>query len=410
MMKKNVSIAAGLILLLARPAYAADKADCAAALKAAQAERTDGKLLKASVDFATCARPVCPAAMQKQCSKALETVAASQPTVVFAAKDASDNPLTNVTVTVDGSVVTTVLDGKPVPLDPGTHPMRFEMEGATPVIKDVVVVEGARNQKIAVDLDFKPPAAAPPPVEVVKADPVSDMFDTNEDPTKRYYFIGMRYTGTIIPQFMLNIFVNGGKTLYSNSIGLQADIRKDGFSIIPSLTYTEYGTGNIVFEQKGNDPTQASNWSVVNSSLKGIYGSVDLLWSVKINPHFAFEYGAAFGLGFIFGDLQNNWVYPQQGTQVSPTNYVECQKVGDNAACQTASHSNATVPKVGGYTEASWLNGGSKPNVFPLINFPQIGLRYKPIKQLETRFAFGFSLTGFFFGLSGNYGLETMLK
>jgi len=216
---------------------------------------------------------------------------------------------------------------------------------------------------------------------------------------------------------MLNIFVNGGKTLYSNSIGLELDMRKDNFSLVPALSYTEYGTGDIVFSQKGQDATMPSNWSVVNSSLKGIYGSVDLLWSVKIAKNWMFEYGAAFGLGVIFGDLQNNWVYPNAGnSQISPSNYNECQTsnlaTGSNpqASCQPQNHSNASVAKVGGYVEPSWVGGGSIPNVFPLINFPQVGLRYKPFKQMESRVGFGFSLTGFWFGLSANYGLEKPAK
>jgi hypothetical protein len=37
---------------------------------------------------------------------------------------------------------------------------------------------------------------------------------------------------------------------------------------------------------------------------------------------------------------------------------------------------------------------------------PEVGLRYKPIKELETRLSVGFSLTGVWFGLSADYGLE----
>jgi len=61
---------------------------------------------------------------------------------------------------------------------------------------------------------------------------------------------------------------------------------------------------------------------------------------------------------------------------------------------------------VGGYTEPSWFNGGSKPNFFPWIGIPQFGLRFKPIKAMEARLQIGFSLTGFWFGLSADYGFE----
>ena len=40
------------------------------------------------------------------------------------------------------------------------------------------------------------------------------------------------------------------------------------------------------------------------------------------------------------------------------------------------------------------------------MGIPELGVRYKPIKQLEVRAQVGFSLTGFFFGISGDYGLE----
>jgi hypothetical protein len=89
-------------------------------------------------------------------------------------------------------------------------------------------------------------------------------------------------------------------------------------------------------------------------------------------------------------------------------NYSQCvaedpSKVG----CNKKDHQNADVAKVNGYTEPSWVNGGSKPNIFPRITFPLLGLRFKPVKQLEARFTTGFSITeGFIFGLSGNYGLE----
>jgi hypothetical protein len=46
------------------------------------------------------------------------------------------------------------------------------------------------------------------------------------------------------------------------------------------------------------------------------------------------------------------------------------------------------------------------PVVFPHISIPQFSLRYKPIKQFETRLSIGFCLTGFWFGLSADYGLE----
>ncbi len=242
-----------------------------------------------------------------------------------------------------------------------------------------------------------------------------DSSDVTEKDGQTYYFIGLRYGLTVIPKFMLNIFVGEGATFTSNTIGAELDIRKDGFSLIPSISYAEYGKGDdVLFLQKNSDANVDGNWSYVNSSLKALYLGADLLWSAKISKNVDFEYGAGFGLGIIFGDLVTNWVYADpngrlassDGRHFSPCAQ-ENQGVPASNGCQKGGHQNSAVAKVGGYTEPSWANGGSKPNIFPRILLHLAGIRVKPVKQVEARFGLGFSLTeGFWFGLSGDYGLE----
>jgi hypothetical protein len=241
-----------------------------------------------------------------------------------------------------------------------------------------------------------------------------DIHDVTEDPNKRYYFIGLRYRLDVIPKFMVNLFVDEGATFTSNTIGAEADFRKDNFSYVVGFSYVGYGTDDTLFHQKNRDNSD-SNWSYVNSSLHALYLTLDSLWSIPIDTqqHWQFEYGFGVGIGFVFGDLQNNWVYSAaNGPLVSSsgTHYAKCQTPQDNVACRQQSEGGTRQPtdtdKVGGFVEPNWFNGGSVPVVFPHIAFPQIGVRYKPIKQLETRFTMGFSLTGFFFGLSADYGLE----
>jgi hypothetical protein len=222
-------------------------------------------------------------------------------------------------------------------------------------------------------------------------------------------FVGLRYRGTIIPKFMINLFVDEGATVYSNSFGAEFDLRKDNFSLIPALQYTEYGTGDILFKQK-NTKDIPGNYTVVNSSMKAIYATADLLWSAKISKNLDFEYGAGFGIGVVFGDLQNNWVMLDPTGSLVGSNgqrYKQCPGVQPpGTGCNAADHQNSDVNKVNGYTEPNWFSGGSKPVVFPWIALPQLGLRYKPIKQFVGRLSTGFSLTGFWFGISGEYGLE----
>lgn len=244
---------------------------------------------------------------------------------------------------------------------------------------------------------------------------VWDITDVNEIPGKTYLFIGLRYRGNVVPQFMLNLFVDEGATVWSNSIGVTLDMRKDGFSLIPALSYTEYGTGNILFKEKGSNDIPG-NYTLVNSGLKALYATADLMWSAKLSKTLQFEYGMGFGLGIVFGDLVNNWVReagPGQPAAAVGTNgkgYIPCATNTDGPGCSAAEHQNAPIDKVGGYTEPGWANGGAKPLIFPWISIPQVGLRFKPIKQFAGRLGLGFALTGFWFGLSGEYGLETQPK
>ena len=275
-----------------------------------------------------------------------------------------------------------------------------------PAAADTAAQETAPEAEDATDV------AAEPKKDLSTVEPPKeewDIYDVEEIPGRTYFFVGLRYRGNVIPAFMLNMFLDQGTTIYTNMIGAEFDLRKDGFSLIPALSYHELGTDDILFKQKST-PNIPGNYSVVNSGMKLVYASVDLLWSTKLSKNVEFEYGAGFGLGAVFGDLQNNWVQVDPNgplTADTGTRYRRCDTVGPpGTGCNAADHQNSEVNKVGDYTEPSWFNGGSKPAIFPWISVPQIGLRIKPVKQFVGRIGLGFALTGFWFGLSGQYGLE----
>ena len=239
-----------------------------------------------------------------------------------------------------------------------------------------------------------------------------DSSDVREEPGKRYYFLGLRYRGNIVPVAFENLFVDEGATVWSNGIGIELDSRKDGSSLIPSITYIDYNTGNILFHEKGK-PDTANNWSYVNSSLKAIYLAVDQLWSVPMAKNVEFEYGFGAGIGFIFGNLANNWVYDSPNGPLITNggrHFAPCQTERDDVNCNAGAHNNAQTAKVfsngGPYQEPNWWNGGSVPGLFPDLRI-QIGLRLKFLKQFESRFNVGLGLTGVTFGFSADYGFES---
>jgi hypothetical protein len=100
------------------------------------------------VQFLACARPVCPAAVQKDCADQVGDVEKRTPTVVIHAKDKSGQDLVSVNVTSDGAVLTEQLDGRGIAVNPGVHTFRFEAAGNEPFEQKVVVGEGEHDRPI----------------------------------------------------------------------------------------------------------------------------------------------------------------------------------------------------------------------------------------------------------------------
>ncbi|MCB9579738.1 MAG: hypothetical protein H6717_22095 [Polyangiaceae bacterium] len=217
-----------------------------------------------------------------------------------------------------------------------------------------------------------------------------------EEPGKTYRFVGLRYRGIIVPKFMMNLFGDGGRTVYVHGFGPEFTIRKDAFEYVFSLWYAAYSMKDTPFKAS-SDGEDA--WEIVRSEIKVLYLTSDFLWSHEFSPEFSLNYGMGAGFGFVFGNLYRNQAYPPNNT-TDPYQYVKCPgpTQGNQSYCGTDND------HYGNYTEPSWANGGSKPIIFPWLAL-QTGLRYKPHKNFTARLDAGFGLSGFFFGLAGNYGL-----
>jgi hypothetical protein len=169
--KPALTLVGTLGILAPTRAWADDKADCIAAFEAAQALRGDGKLTLAIPKFAVCARNVCPHSMQALCVEQSREASSLLPTVVLSATDPNGADVVEAKVSVDGTVVATVLDGKAIPIDPGLHTFRFEKEGAEAVEHRVAIREGQKGQAVTVRFTSTAPAVPPPPVVVAPIAP-----------------------------------------------------------------------------------------------------------------------------------------------------------------------------------------------------------------------------------------------
>ena len=133
---------------------------CTAAYTSGQRLRKKGELIAAKKQLTTCASPSCSSVLRDDCARWLTEVGALMPSLVIAARGPSGEDATEVRVLVDGAVLAERIGGVPLEVDPGPHRLRFEMEGAQPVEKDVVVREGERARRI--DVAFVAGSASAP--------------------------------------------------------------------------------------------------------------------------------------------------------------------------------------------------------------------------------------------------------
>jgi hypothetical protein len=162
----------GFGIVLSGVAAADDKADCLTAASQGQQLRNAHKLVEAIGQFRVCARLQCPAVVQKDCLGWLDESERDVPTVVVSAKDATGADLFDVRVVVDGTLLTTRLDGEAVPMDAGQRKFHFEIGDGPSLELSILVREGQKNQNVDVVLPT-PAKRLPllPPTTVVAPQP-----------------------------------------------------------------------------------------------------------------------------------------------------------------------------------------------------------------------------------------------
>lgn len=151
---------AAVLLFVPAAASAEPKDACIAAYEQTQTLRKDGKLVSARAQAEICARESCPALLTKDCARWIHELDGSTPSVVFEARSDGGAVLTDVRVSVDGAVIASHLDGKPVAIDPGKHVFRFEADGAT-ASETVLVREGEKNRRVRTTLAARAEEPAP---------------------------------------------------------------------------------------------------------------------------------------------------------------------------------------------------------------------------------------------------------
>jgi hypothetical protein len=154
-----------LTLLAALPASTARASDarvCDGAYDQAQTLRDAKKLVASRDQLRVCASAACPAFMVKDCTAWLGEIEPRIPSVVLIARDAAGGVLPNVAVSMDAGARSFKLDGTSSEVDPGRHTFTFVAPDGRSVEKLFLVVEGAKDQRVAVTFAEPGPTPAPP--------------------------------------------------------------------------------------------------------------------------------------------------------------------------------------------------------------------------------------------------------
>ena len=183
-------------------ARADDKLACSRAYDQTQALRRQGRLLAAREQAAFCTRDACADFIRTDCAKWLGEITASQPTVVFEARDGAGKETSDVRVDLDGKPWIAALDGKAKPVDPGPHVFHYVRSSGESVDDTVQIREGEKNRKLtapfkiaaapAIPLPVPPPPVAPPAADVtaVPASPPAAVVDAPPERSVAPWIIG----------------------------------------------------------------------------------------------------------------------------------------------------------------------------------------------------------------------------
>jgi hypothetical protein len=145
------------------------KAVCVSAYEKAQELRQRSQLVAARDVLFVCSRQECPALVRADCGNWREEVERAIPSVIVQAKvDGAE--ATDVKVFIDGAMAKAQLDGKAIPVDPGSHKFRFETPGVQAIETTVVIREGEHYRPIPAE--FVSPKVTAPPARMTRPVPL----------------------------------------------------------------------------------------------------------------------------------------------------------------------------------------------------------------------------------------------
>jgi len=137
-------------------AHAQQANACGDSYVRAQRLRADGKVLAARDELAHC-KQVCSGTFRSECSEWFGEVEPRVPSIVLRVQDPAGEDLSDVRVYVDGVLVATSQEGRPLDLEVGKHQLRLEHEPYARIEREIVAIDSEARRLMVVR--FERPSA-----------------------------------------------------------------------------------------------------------------------------------------------------------------------------------------------------------------------------------------------------------
>jgi len=213
-------------------------------------------------------------------------------------------------------------------------------------------------------------------------------------------WIGLGFQGYVIPKPMWQLLGDGGRTAYIPAGRITYSSVSETGQLTLGLGWVRLGLSPTPLKPNGNPDT---DYEIIESSLHGPMASIEWHWLFRLSKEWRFRLGAGAGFGvFAFGDLFRTQAFPPGLTPSAPERYEKCN--GPNNPAGSYNYCNQLrddASHYNGYAEPGWSKGGKRPDLFPWVALPELGLSWAASRSFVFDLDMGLSIGGLMVSLTG---------
>jgi len=224
-------------------------------------------------------------------------------------------------------------------------------------------------------------------------------------PRRPTHWLGARYRGMLVPEAVMDVLMDGGRTTYWPGGALTYTADLGDVELVTSLQVMQNFVSSTPVKPKGTPDTE---WELIESDIWSGVLALDVLYRIDLDDDgdVGLRLGAGIGLGLIAaGDLRRWQSYPANGRPGDPYAYLKCNAPNDPAGTFRYCNQLDKDATRYGSADASWFSGGLTPTIYPWLVLPEIGLAIRADDDVSIDFDVGLMPSGVLSGVGVRFGL-----